>query len=425
MKRYKVALDAGHGMYPNRQDPGAVGPSGLREADVVKAICQKTARILMAHFDIIETRDETNADVTSQNKDLWHRVRKANDFEADLFVSFHCNAFGNPSANGTETFCHSFGGDGERLARITQEKILQAVPLTNRGVKTANFYVLRKTDMPAILIEFAFISNPTEEALLKDVDTQLKYAHAVANSIAQYFGINIPTQQQGPSNEPEYLGEFEATHYCPCDRCTGKDPSHPQYKVTFSGKIAKEGRTVAVDPNVIPLGTKLKVVYQNGTEMNLVAEDIGSAIKQNSIDVYMESHEKALQMGRQMVRVYKTGDPEEDFQHRTPAQKDNSINNKQNSFLPPNHPAMQPFNPSTLPQNQEPSTNLSFKDVSPQNWGYEWIKKAKERGIISGDGNGFFHPEEPASRQALVTVNEKTIEYIFNKLKQAGIDIND
>lgn len=90
------------------------------------------------------------------------------------------------------------------------------------------------------------------------------------------------------------LGTFEATAYCACTKCCGANAKG----ITASGTIPKEGRTIAVDPKIIPLGSKVSVdgkVY--------IAEDTGSAIKGNIIDIYYEKHEDALQFGRQKVEI--------------------------------------------------------------------------------------------------------------------------
>ncbi len=96
------------------------------------------------------------------------------------------------------------------------------------------------------------------------------------------------------STEPEYLGTFTVTHYCPCYACCKKTDG-----ITFTGTQATEGRTVAVDPDVIPLGS---TVIIDGQEY--IAEDVGGAIKGNRIDKYMDSHQEALNAGVVQAEVY-------------------------------------------------------------------------------------------------------------------------
>lgn len=94
--------------------------------------------------------------------------------------------------------------------------------------------------------------------------------------------------------EPESLGEFKLTAYCPCEKCCGEWADG----ITYTGTVATAGRTVAVDPSVIPLGSTVRI---NGHDY--IAEDIGGAIKENRIDVFFDSHQAALQFGVQYADV--------------------------------------------------------------------------------------------------------------------------
>ena len=100
--------------------------------------------------------------------------------------------------------------------------------------------------------------------------------------------------------EPELtsLGSFTVTAYCCCKECCGKEPTHPAYGITKSGTKAIEGKTIAVDPNIIPLGT---TVYLNGN--SYVAEDTGFAIKGKKIDLFINDHQRAKTFGVQEMEV--------------------------------------------------------------------------------------------------------------------------
>lgn len=99
-----------------------------------------------------------------------------------------------------------------------------------------------------------------------------------------------------PESEPELksLGRFKLTAYCACSKCCGKSDG-----ITASGTKAKQGRTIAVDPKLIPYGTKVVI---NG--QTYVAEDCGGSIKQNRIDVFFNSHKDALNFGVQYAEVF-------------------------------------------------------------------------------------------------------------------------
>ncbi|MGB9825727.1 MAG: N-acetylmuramoyl-L-alanine amidase [Desulfofundulus sp.] len=178
----RIVIDPGHG----GSDPGAVGPNGLKEAHVNLAVALKVAeKLRKAGVEVKLTR--TN-DVFI---DLQPRCDIANSFGADYFVSIHCNSAGTPEAKGTETYCYKFGGKGEILAKAIQAELIAATGRANRGVKTANYYVLRRTNMPAVLTELAFISNPEEERLLGSPDYQEKCATAIARGIGKVIGVKI------------------------------------------------------------------------------------------------------------------------------------------------------------------------------------------------------------------------------------------
>ena len=107
--------------------------------------------------------------------------------------------------------------------------------------------------------------------------------------------VKVVTPKEGKA---VYMGDFVATAYCICCKCCGKTPEHPAYGITASGTKATPGRTVAVDPTKIPLGS---TVIIDGHEY--IAEDTGSAVKGNRIDICYESHEAALQHGVRTVEV--------------------------------------------------------------------------------------------------------------------------
>ena len=97
----------------------------------------------------------------------------------------------------------------------------------------------------------------------------------------------------------EPLGEFTLTAYCPCMKCCGKTDG-----ITATGTTAAEGRTIAVDPRVIPYGSAVTLYFADGTSHTYTAEDCGGAIKGNRLDIYFDDHQAALQFGVQSAMVY-------------------------------------------------------------------------------------------------------------------------
>ena len=103
---------------------------------------------------------------------------------------------------------------------------------------------------------------------------------------------------------PVSIGVFTITAYCACEKCCGKTPDNPWYGITATGTRATEGRTVAVDPRVIPLGGTIYFEGPNGLTTGYIAEDTGGAIKGNRIDLYFDSHEVALEWGVRTLEVF-------------------------------------------------------------------------------------------------------------------------
>ena len=100
------------------------------------------------------------------------------------------------------------------------------------------------------------------------------------------------------------LGEFKTTAYCACFECCKKRPTDAGYGITATGTKATQGRTIAVDPTIIPYGTKVII---DGMETEYVSEDTGEAIRGNRIDIYFENHSEALKYGVQYKNVYLKG----------------------------------------------------------------------------------------------------------------------
>lgn len=179
-----IAIDPGHG----GSDPGAVGPAGTREKEHTLAIslCLSESMQAAGHKVVLtrdSDRDVAGADVPAV-VELQARVDMANRAAADVFISVHINASVNPAAQGTETWYYQ---DGQALARQIQTEIA-GLGLTDRGIKQAGFYVLRHTNMPAALVEAAFISNHAEEALLSTDAFRRRAAAAVAAGIETWLG---------------------------------------------------------------------------------------------------------------------------------------------------------------------------------------------------------------------------------------------
>ena len=166
-----VAINAGH--CPGL-DAGACG-NYSEEANIVKSVaevvCEDLNQIGIQAIFIQENELEDICDI-------------ANGANADLFVSIHCNA-ASPEAHGTETFYCSGSENGRQLAQCIQDQLIGTLGTTDRGLKTNSLYVTKHTNMPAVLTELAFISNPDEEELLNNNINEM--AHAIARGVTDYM----------------------------------------------------------------------------------------------------------------------------------------------------------------------------------------------------------------------------------------------
>ena len=169
----KISINAGH--YPGL-DSGAVGVGGLQEAEVAKNISERVVNIL---------REVGYNALFIQKNELYEIVELSNDFDAQLFVSIHCNAAENRSAQGTETF---YGSDeGSKLAQCIQSQIIDNLGTVDRGTKDGSrLYVIRNTNAVAVLVEVEFISNAQGECMLADLNKQEQLARAISRGVSDY-----------------------------------------------------------------------------------------------------------------------------------------------------------------------------------------------------------------------------------------------
>jgi len=216
-----IVIDPGHG----GKDPGAIGRGGTREKDIVLAIAKELKRLISERLGIRVVLTRTGDYFVP----LRERTARANNERADLFISIHANAaLGRARGGGFETYFHSLAltkeakavarrenavirlekgsrramnqaefilwdmahntylNESSDLAILVQEGLDKKLKIRNRKVDQAHFYVLSGADMPSILVEVAFISNPREENMLRSLDFQKRVAEGLYNAIALY-----------------------------------------------------------------------------------------------------------------------------------------------------------------------------------------------------------------------------------------------
>lgn len=178
-QRVLIVIDPGHG----GRDPGAIGIGGLRETDIVLEVSLRVAELLQQNgAEIILTRAD------EREVGLEPRVALANRANADIFVSIHANAISmsRPDVNGVETYFYSSAA-GRELSAYLLDSLLEATGMNNRGVKEARFFVLRRTNMPASLVELGFVTGAEDAPRLADSNFRELLAKAVARGILQYI----------------------------------------------------------------------------------------------------------------------------------------------------------------------------------------------------------------------------------------------
>ena len=181
----KIYIDQGHN--PQNPNAGAEG-NGYREQDLVFRIGVELAEILRAEgYDVRTSRPTADTQLgTSNATSLAARVNEANDWGADYFISLHANASELQGASGSEALVFNLNSAAAELAEDILDELEDTTGLPNRGVtQRTNLYVLRRTRMPAVLVELGFITNPVDAALMAN-SPQL-FALGVANGITEYL----------------------------------------------------------------------------------------------------------------------------------------------------------------------------------------------------------------------------------------------
>lgn len=173
-----IVLDAGHG----GKDPGANNGDAI-EKEITLSIANMTREILEDAGYKVKTIREDDRFV-----ELTERPVIANRKNAKVFVSIHCNSSEDGEGKGIETFYTEQKGDADKkLAELIQNAVIDYTEAEDRGVKTADYTVLVRTVMPAVLIETGFLTNSTECELLKDEEYQKKLSEGIAEGIILYL----------------------------------------------------------------------------------------------------------------------------------------------------------------------------------------------------------------------------------------------
>ncbi len=184
----KIYIDQGHN--PVNPNAGAEG-NGLREQDLVYTIGQRLADLLRANpdYEVRLSRPTRESQLgTSTGTSLSARVNEANRWGADYFISLHTNAASSPSASGSEAYVYDRNSRAFGFASDILTNLTDVTGLRDRGVASRpGLYVLRKTQMPATLVELGFITNPGDATLMRD--NPGLFAEGIYRGIREYTGV--------------------------------------------------------------------------------------------------------------------------------------------------------------------------------------------------------------------------------------------
>ena len=187
LKGKVIVIDPGHG----GSDPGAIGAAGTREKDITLAISKRVKEYLEDEGAKVYMTRTTDVDVygpnASDRDELQARVDVGERNNADVFLSLHINSSVNKDIGGFSTYYYPKTNNDLRLAQNVQKKLADNFGVDDLGVRQANFYVVKRISMPAILVEMCFISNPKEEKLMAGSWFQKKTARLIVEGVEQYF----------------------------------------------------------------------------------------------------------------------------------------------------------------------------------------------------------------------------------------------
>lgn len=182
-----ITLDAGHG----GSDPGAIGSDGTKEKNITLPITKMLKEILEDKGAKVYMTRTTDVDVFGPNasdaEELQARVNVGEKYNSDMFVSLHINSSVNKNIGGFSTYYYPKTDNDLRLAKNIQNKLAANFGVDDLGVRQANFYVIKRISMPAVLVEMCFISNEKELTLMKGQWFQKKTARLIAEGIEKYF----------------------------------------------------------------------------------------------------------------------------------------------------------------------------------------------------------------------------------------------
>ncbi len=248
----------------------------------------------MEKLNLITVNTSEDENIILRKNIMYYAVRTINDETKDEDFEAELNEGLDLSGEQTLFIEDIVPNDTESVANEQENNVNEALQTSAVGLEIKED-IKPVTEPEEKLNNVPIQSEPSEEA-----KTEVK--------LVKYKDL----AEDNPPEEYESVIEVTATAYCLCKKCCGKTPDSPYYGCTHSGIKIEPGsgiKVIAVDPNVIPLNSKVYVEGLNGAwdYGHAVAADTGSAIKEAKIDLYMDTHKEALEWGRRKVKVYILG----------------------------------------------------------------------------------------------------------------------
>ncbi|MFW5787553.1 MAG: N-acetylmuramoyl-L-alanine amidase family protein [Halanaerobiales bacterium] len=181
-----IIIDPGHGSI----DTGS-SYKNIYEKDINLAVGKKLKSELSRQgFNTVLTRKKDKLYQNDRQKDIQHRPKFAEIYDAQLFISIHVNEFTSPQPTGSQVFFVPGSEESKKLATFIKKELVKLRKENNRPLTPGNYYVLKNVSIPAVLIETGFISNPRDRKLLTAETYQKKMARAISNGIKNYIQQN-------------------------------------------------------------------------------------------------------------------------------------------------------------------------------------------------------------------------------------------
>lgn len=185
VEKRTVLIDAGHGA----ADPGKVGINHVLEKDVNLIIAKQLKTLLEEQgIEVVMTRTDDTVLADSKGEDLKKRVELINENEPDLAVSIHQNSYTSSEVKGAQVFYHRDSEGGKAAAEILQEALREIDTENHRQAKAdVSYYLLNHTEIPLVIVECGFLSNPEEAEKLNTEEYQKKIAEAICSGLIKYL----------------------------------------------------------------------------------------------------------------------------------------------------------------------------------------------------------------------------------------------